>query len=151
MGVITKKKNRKAVGIVEASILIAVVSSALVAVRGYLEKSIKASTKDYTDVILGVQEGNKEQETAGQEEYYEQNPVVSTQTRAAEGVVYSEAATREYAATTSSTPIQTKINNTSRFYLDIVPARRGVVQTVRIGEITDDAYEMLLFNPSGRQ
>lgn len=150
MRVRAKKKNKKAVGIVEASILIAVVSAALLAVRGYMEKSIKTSTKNYTDVILGVEEESKEQ-SAGQAEYYEQNPVMATQARAAEGIVYSADATREYASTISSTPIKMKTNNTSRFYLDIVPARRGVIQTVRIGDITGDAYEMLLFDPSGRQ
>ncbi len=148
------KKNKKTVGIVEVSILIAVVSEALLAVRGYLEKSIKTTTQNYTDVILGVDKetsDNAGTQPSASDEYYKLNPLVTTQTRSAEGTVYSEAATREYAATTSSTPLLAATNNTSRFYIDIVPAQRGLVKTVRIGEITNDAYEALLFNPSGRQ
>lgn len=139
------RRKRKAIGILEASILMALLSSAMVAIRGYVEKSIKTTTKNYTDAIL-VKKADQGQGDSGQKEYYEQNPMVTTETSSTESQLQSNtASTREYVSKTTSTPLLSKRTAQSSFYIDVVPAQRGFVKPVRIWDVNADVYDQQLF------
>lgn len=152
------KRSKKAVGILESSILIALVSSAMVAMRGYVEKNIKASTKNYTDAILGVERKKPGQEfqpipepTPQGNVFYRLNPMQASTTRVTESSMYSGktgTATREYAKMSASTPVTTSKDTETKTYIDIIPAKRGFITPVRIWNVIpddDQGYDATLF------
>lgn len=152
------RRSKKAVGILESSILIALVSSAMVAMRGYVEKNIKATTKNYTDAILGVERKKPGQEfppvpepPVGGNTFYRLNPIQASTTKTTESVLYSGktgTATREYARLSASTPVTTAKDTETKTYIDIVPAKRGFITPMRIWNVIpddDQGYDATLF------
>ena len=152
-----RHRVKKAFGILESSILISLISAGLVAMRGYMEKNVKQTTKNYTDSILGVERVQKSSENiyntpkpAGDNVFYKLNPVQATQTKTTESNLFSGrtgTATREYARVSQSTPVYANKEETQT-YIDFIPAKRGFIAPMRIWNVIPDddrQYDSTIF------